>query len=437
MTRIEYLKKCIQLNKPITFKHWYTLCFGIPLLKNETDWTSRDPFSIVLQLDGLHYIQEVQTETGVEKKLVKITDHQKDKPLFQFKEVIQVDASWLPTIKSSIETKIGNLIINALVLYPTLGTKVDYINKPIKVGDIESIFVNRVRNDEDLKESDISVKEMSACIDRLNFLSNLAFITSVASTVKTITPPPNMKKERTQLLKEYEGQLNDPVKVVELESKLTAIDNAYLADDEAAKTILSNKARTARKKFYGIFGETKDFVKTGDTNVILQNLSEGVSTTPEDFPKYLNDARTGSFFRGASTAKGGYTYKILQRSLSSLKIQAIACNTTKGFKRLITENNYKKLVNRYIRAKGWVLITSDIEAKKYIGQIVELRSTMYCTATGNTVCYACMSENYKDSETGVTNLAANISNVLLTAFLQATHGGIVETTTIEMNDLVT
>lgn len=431
MNRIDYLKKCIQQGKVINYKHWYTLCFGIPILKNETDWGTKEAYSIVLQLDGLYYISESE-----EKHLVKITDYKKDQPLFQFKETVTVDPSWLPTISGNIETKIGNLIINALVLYPTLGTKVPYLNKPTKVSDIESIFVNKVRNDDQLKDGDISVKEMAACIDRLNFLSNLAFLTSVASTVKVITAPPTMKKERDRLVKEYEGQLHDPVKVVELESKLTAIDNEYLADDEAAKTILSKKARTARKKFYAIFGETKDFVKSDGTSVIIPPLSEGVSTTPEDFPKYMNDTRIGSFFRGASTAKGGYTYKILQRSLSSLKIQSTPCNTTKGFKRLVTDNNYRKLVNRYIRDKGWTLITSDVVAKTYIGKIVELRSTMYCTAPGNSVCYACMSENYKGNETGVTNLAANISNVLLTAFLQATHGGIVETATINIEDLV-
>jgi len=244
-----------------------------------------------------------------------------------------------------------------------------------------------------------------------------------------------LKKRKKNLLKKYEGQLNDPVKVVELESELSKIDNEYLADDPAAKNIFNKKSKTARKKLFLMFGETADFINTNEGKVVLNSLAEGISTSKEDFPKYMNDLRSGSFDRGASTALAGYSYKILQRSLSGIKILNTPCNTTKGIKRLITNSNYKKIINRYVKEKGWKLV-SDIEiAKGYIGQEVEIRSVMYCKAPDNTICYACMSENYKNTPTATTTLAANISSVLLNTFLKKMHSSGLDTGKIDMKDL--
>lgn len=432
-TKLEYLKKCITSGKVIGSKRWYISCFAIPLLKEESyDSKEREQYSIIVKIDGLYYLDYTEEEVLTP---VKIVDYIPNQPLFSFQDKITVDSSWLPSIHSSQETKIGILIVNAVVIYPSLKTKVNYINNAIKVSDIESLLVNKVKNDDVATDKDIRVSEMTNCIDRLNFLSNLATIINIAATPKAITPPPGIKEKKKELLKKYEGQLNDPVKVVELESELSKIDNEYLADDPAAKNIFNKKSKTARKKLFLMFGETADFINTNEGKVVLNSLAEGISTSKEDFPKYMNDLRSGSFDRGASTALAGYSYKILQRSLSGIKILNTPCNTTKGIKRLITNSNYKKIINRYVKEKGWKLV-SDIEiAKGYIGQEVEIRSVMYCKAPDNTICYACMSENYKNTPTATTTLAANISSVLLNTFLKKMHSSGLDTGKIDMKDL--
>ena len=434
-TKLEYLKKCIVSGNIIGNKSWYIMCFAIPHLKNENyDINTKERYSIVTKLDGLYYL-----DFDKDHKLapIKIVDYITNKPLFSFQDKIVVDKTWLPTITSEIETKIGILIVNALILYPSLKNKVSYINTPIKVSDIESLLVNKVKNNDVATEKDITVPEMIDCIDRLNFLSNLATIISVAATPKTITAPPGINKKKEELLKKYEGQLNDPVKVVELEKELTTIDNEYLADDPAAKNIFNNKSKTARKKLFLMYGETADFISTKGNNVITNSLSEGISITPEDFPKYMNDLRSGSFDRGASTALAGYSYKILQRSLSGVKILNTKCDTTRGIKRVITDKNFKKIINRYIKKNDWILVDDIDTAKSYIGKEVEIRSIMYCRSPGNTICYACMSESYKDSPTASTTLAANISSVLLNTFLKKMHSSGLDTGKIDLNDLIT
>lgn len=435
LTKLDYLKVAISVNK-IEDKTWYYSCFGIPLLKENSNWQeSAKQFDIVTKMDGLYYV-----DTDIEGKFIleKITDYIKDEPLFRFKDLITIDPSWGPFVTTKLETKIGNLIINSLIIYPSLKNKLGYINGAIKISDIEKMLAERVVNDADAKETDISVSEMIMCFDRFSFLNNLANIINLSATKKAITPPPNINKIKADMMKEYDGQLHDPVKLVEFEQKLIAIDNEYLADDPAAKNIFNNKSKTARKKMFLIYGDTMDFEKSTNAKTISRSLQEGLSTSPEDFPKYMNDLRVGSFARGGSTQLGGYTYKILQRSLSSLYISPIECNTKRGLKRTITPYNVTKLLNRYVAIGGkWTLIESIEEAKKLMNKEVMVRSSMFCTSPKNTICYKCMNEMYKDIPTGVTNIASELSGTILGMFMKLTHGKINESTTINMKDLIT
>lgn len=436
MTRLEYLKQCITSGNIIENKNWYIQCFAIPLLKEDTtDPATLPRLSIVTKMDGLYYVEVVDGQHS----LIKISDFTKGQPLYNFQEVVDVDATWLPNIPSKQPAKIGVLIVNALVLYPCFGTRLEFLNPGVNasmnMSEIETLLVNKAKSPDDAGPNDILVSEMVDCIGRFGFLSNLSTLISIAATPKAITPPPGIEKIREQLTKEYEGQLNDPVKVVELEGKLNAIDSEYLKDDPAANKIFTSKSRTARKKLFLMYGETKDFVP-GKGNVVVPSLTQGVNTSPENFPKYMNDLRYASFSRGASTQYAGYAYKVLQRSLSGLTITKDPCNTTRGLKRNITKSTFNKLVNRYVKDGGWKLV-ADIEmAKKYIDTTVEIRSSMYCTSPGNTVCYKCMSENYKNSPNGISNLAATISDILLNMFLKMMHGTKTEVIEVKMDDLV-
>ncbi len=435
LTKLEYLRLAIASNK-IEDKTWYFSCFAIPILKQESDWATKcKQFDIVTQLDGLYY---VETGVGGELILEKISDYVKDEPLYRFQDMVTIDPSWGPFITSKTETKLGVLIVNALILYPAFKNKLGYINETIKIGNIEKLLAERVVSDKDAKETDITVTEMIKCFDRFSFLTNLANIINISATKKAITPPPNILKIKQEMMKEYEGQLHDPVKLVELEQRLIKIDNEYLADDPAAKNIFNSKSKTARKKSFLIYGDTMDFEKSTNAKTVSGSLLEGLSTDPEDFPKYMNDLRVGSFARGGSTQLGGYTYKILQRSLSNLSISPVECNTKRGLKRVITSYNVNKLLNRYVAIGGkWTLIESIDEAKKLMDKEVMIRSSMYCTSPKSTICYKCMNEMYKNIPTGVTNIASELSGTILGMFMKLTHGKINESTTINMKDLVT
>lgn len=433
-TKLEYLKLCIQNLKPIEYKSWYYYMFTTLFPKDEPIDT-KNLYDPVLKVDGLYYL-DINEQN--EKTLVKIEDYKKDDPLFRFSDIVTADSMWLPSIEGKIETKVGVLIVNALCLYPALKKKIPYLNEPISVPKIEKFIYQKLEDDDKATEDQISVSEMVECFNRLTFLSNLAPIVNIASSEKIITKPPGIDEIRKKLFEEYKDQLTDPVKVVELEKKLEQIDKEYLKDDFAASKLINRKSQVARKASYLMLGQQLDFVEQNDATPILTSLSEGLPLDEEEFSKLQNSSRVGSWYRGSRTALGGYSAKTLAKSLGSLTISRTPCDTTKGITRLIKDSNYKMLINRYVKeGNKWVLVDSEAKAKSFIGKEVEIRSLMYCKSPGNTVCYACMSEYYKQaSEQSIYTLAYNLSAVLLTMQLKLMHGTVSENCKINLQDLI-
>lgn len=431
MVKFDYLKRVITSLDILGDKSWYVKAFTIPLWK-DTEVGELKELDLVIKQDGLYAVLNLEGELT----LVKILDHDKEEPLFNWKDKIQVDGSWLPSISGKIETTVGRLIINKVVLSDVVGNRIPYINKRVSVSDIERTIVAKVKNKEDMKEGDVSVKEMVQCIDNLNFFVFVSTFSSPAATPKTITPPPDAKKFRDQLLKEYEGRLDDPVVISTIQQRINEYEKEYLADDPVADALFGGKARAARTKLYYFGGAGLDFVEGGDTTV-AQSLAEGMDTTPEEFAKFMNDLRYASFSRGGKTALGGYAYKTLQRALSGVSISSTPCNTTKGLVRVLDEKRVTGLAGRHIKSgTKWILIENQEEAKKYANKPVEVRSPMYCTTKGMDVCWACMSVQYKNLPAGVTNIAAEISAVILTSNLKLMHNSAIGTTEIKLEDMI-
>lgn len=436
MDKLEYLKKVITETNLYNDKSWYVSAFAL-LIKEYIDdsWkTNAIKYSIIKTIDKLNYVDIDEAGNLI---LVPISGYKKNEPLFTFQEEIEVDNTWLPSIDKKITTKIGNLIVNTLVIYASFKNKVPYINTVIKVSDLEAIIASKLKNDNEAKEGDILVSDMTEFVDRLYFLTNLADIINISATYKTITSPPGLKAEKTKLLKEYNGNLHDPVKLVEFENKLQAIDDEYMKDDPTNK-ITNKKSKIARKKMFLVFGSERGFEETSEVNPIVKSLEEGVDTDDKVFPEYMNGLRSGAYSRGAETVKGGVTYKVLQRSLSNLNIVDVDCKTTKGLVRFIDKLNYVKLVNRNIKVGGkWVTITNIEEAKKYIDKSIEIRSAMFCKSEENTLCCYCLSTLYANQPGGIASLAAEVSGSVLGLFLKQMHSVQASTVRIEMEDLVT
>lgn len=435
ITKLEFLKHCLKYKVGVTQKRWYVTAFTIPLLK-ETDLADYHEGDIAVKADGLYAVLQKEDDEAVGLEFVKLSDYKPKEPLFRWTDEVTVDGDWLDNIQKEEVTSVGILILNALAFAYPVGNKIPFLNKRgMKPSTVEQAIATRLANADEATEGSISMAEAIQCIDGMNFLEFVGTFTNTAATPKSITAPKGAKELKEKLFKENKANLNNPVVVTQIANQLQAFDKEYLKDDPAAQAYFGSKATASRTKLHYFGGQGLDF-KEGSNNLITQSLGEGIETTQSEFPKWMNDSRYASFSRGGKTAQGGYTYKILQRSLSSLLIAGTPCGTKKGHKRLIEKGDFSKYINRYYKkGEGWVLFKAIEEVASFEGKVLEIRSAIYCLEPGNSVCYACLSEHYKHTKDGVTNISAAISSIILNTALKLMHNSAMGAATIELADL--
>lgn len=431
ITKQEYLKLCVQTLRPLENKRWYIGLLSV-LLPSVSK--ANDHLQVLCRPQGLFYCDR---KDGVDTEIL-ITDSKVGTPLFCITDKINIDASWIGSVNKETQTTVGRLLVNAAAVYPALGNKIPYINKLLKIKTLETDISDLIKDDKDIKDpsKDITISEYLNCVDRIWFFTKLSNLVTVAATPKTVLPPPGIDALREKLLKENEGKLSDPVALATVVDTLAKHDAEYLSDDPDAKYILDKKGNTARKKLFHMYGETNDFTGSLSSAPITGTMQQGVDTSENVLPKYMNDLRYASYSRGHSTQLSGYSYKILQRSLSGLEIAQEHCDTQKGIN--VTIEKPETIINRYVREKNkWTLIDNRQEAETYLGKVVNLKSPMYCTTKGNAVCYSCLGENFKGNKNAINNIAAEFSGELMGLFLKRMHTSGFSLTDINIKDLVT
>lgn len=435
ITKREFLKHCLQYKVGVTQKRWYVTAFTIPLLK-ETDLADYHEGDIAIKADGLYAVLHKEDDEAVDLEFVKLSDYKAKEPLFRWTDEVTVDKDWLDNVQKEEVTSVGILILNALAFAYPVGDKIPFLNKRgMKPSTVEHEIAIRLANTAEATTGSISMAEAIECIDGMNFLEFVGTFTNTAATPKSITAPKGARELKDKLFKENKDKLHDPVAVTQIAKQLQTFDKEYLKDDLPSQTYFGAKATAARTKLHYFGGQGLDF-KEGSDTLITGALGDGIVTDQSEFPKWVNDSRYASFSRGGKTAQGGYTYKILQRSLSSLTISGTPCNTKKGHKRLIEKADFSKYVNRYYKkGENWVLFKAVEDVAPFEGKVLEIRSVVYCLEPGNSVCYACLSEHYKHSPDGITNISASISSVILNTALKLMHNSAMGSATIELSDL--
>lgn len=432
ITKFDYLKECVRERKGIIERVWFVKAFTIVDLKEE-DFTKLKHLDLYIKNDGLYAV--MKTDGNLEP--VKIVDYKRDNPLFIPVEEIEVDSSVMSNITEKTTT-VGRLIRNAIIVPKYLESKIPYINKNISPRGMEEIIAVRVKNENETKNKDsISVQDMILMINNMNFLDSLGTILVSAATPKSVTKAPGVDKFVKKLVEEAGDDIRDPVKLVEIENKVRAYDKEYLKDDPVANLTFGSKAEIGRFKMYGMYGSGLDFVhdRSNDT-LVIDPIGDGMNPDPNEIPKYFNDLRYASFSRGDNTALAGSIYKELQRALNTIKVTPTPCNTNQGVVKVMTPQEAKYSVGRFIKdGNKWKVLSSVDEVKALLGKTVEMRSPRFCKEKDG-ICYACMSARYKKLSNGVSNMAADISSTLLNMFLKLMHGTKTVLIKIDKNDLI-
>jgi hypothetical protein len=440
MKKLDYLKEALTKTELFNDKRWLISLLAITMPVDESKASElTDPYSLIRTFTGMSFLSV--GETG-ERVLVPIDDFVPNAPLFTVRDRFTVDHTWASNIKEKQETQLGNVIINAVAVNYSLGTKIDFVNGKIGTSTLEKLIAPRLvdTTDEKVQEGMISVKEKLEFDNQLYFLTNIADIINITATPKNIVVAPNMKAERTKLLAQYGDSITDPVKLAELEGKLQAIDDEYLKDDPSAKVFIQGKIKyMGRKQMYVIFGDEAGFEEKTKATPITNALDDGWETTAKAFPGYINALRSGAFSRGAETIKGGVVNKTILRAFGSFKVSKKDCGTKMGFVRLIEKSNVGNLVGRSVKVtKGagpWHKVKDAKEASTYLGNFVETRSPLYCRAEGDVICSECLSPYYADNEDSIAVTTLGVGAAILSMFMAAMHGKILSTVDVSLEEM--
>jgi len=422
---VDFLAYSFKNKLPLELK-W---CFNVFAYIAEPEY--EDEFFVVKDNTFFYKIKDDKNQQTLEA-LVKPYKE----AVFRFNDEIQVPKGFLPNIKKDLITTPGRLIANYILLVIPFGDKIEYINKQFDIGDIENNYIIKLLSDEP-KDGEISVDEYLKFLDSVEYIQGLATVLNRTATPKAVLPPPNIDEYRKKVIKEFinkygEKGLQDPTIVKEIESKLEEYDNEYLKGDPTLGKLLKGKTKNiARKKMYLDFGIGN--AVTGTAKPILYSLSDGWKKDPEDLATFYNDARGGSYGRGAETQQGGVVAKDTLRATSDIKIINTDCGTKVYRKQLITDKNYKLYFDRFINDNGKTVKLTLDNINKYIGKEVKLYTPMGCKLAPH-FCTKCMGESIKDYENGMALMASGVGGTILNQSLKKFHGTALEVVDLELSE---
>lgn len=350
-------------------------------------------------------------------------------PLFQIRDRINVTSKEVPHLSQTpeIETTVGNLIQNYVLLVYPFGSKIEYINQRFTPSDIEKIVEQRKSITTPVHERDrdpnlIYFDEYDRYCDACIHLTNFNAVCVPTLSYRAMTPPPGVAERRQALLEEYKDRLDDPTVMVKISKELEAMDKAYISEDSSSGFFIQNKDFTViRKRLYLLYGEAKQFSNTdGSPNFIARPLCEGIDY--EKLDQYNNDARYGSYSRGAETQLGGVAVKELLRASSNLSIDEQDCGTREGQEFYLTESTAKTLMGFTLITPKGLDVLSEENKGQYLNKTVKVRFPSHCKTSGTGFCATCCGPYLSLHPNGLSFAVSDTGNTLLYVFMKQMHG---------------
>lgn len=430
MNRVNYLRLAFKSNL-YKSRPWLISAFSI--IKEGPEDYLKDPY----------YGRLVQTPTGFffvneEVKLEKIEDAKPGEPLFTFKETIQADKEICANITEPIQTTIGQVLVNLIVLVQAFGNRFPFVTGRIKVSDLEAKISVKLKDTpapgEQRDRNFFYVDEYIMFSNSLSFLAGITQLCVWSNTEKNITPPDGLKEYKKQLLEKYKGKLHDPVELTKFEKELGQFDEEWLKDDPSNGVFVSGKMKSnARKKMFLTMGAAMGFEDTMNVTPVINSLDEGWPKDADQFTAMMNNSRAGSYSRGKETQKGGVSFKVLLRAAGNMKIVDTDCGTELGIHRVFDNGNVKKLIGREIQVgRNWKLVTDKDNLADFIGKLLIVRSPMYCKLDGDNLCSHCAGQRLAQNPNGVSMALTNISSTIMTDNLKIMHGSVLSTAKMDI-----
>lgn len=427
MNKIDYLNNALNAGRYKELSWLYTI-FTIVESTKPDEHTTDPIYTLYQTATGYYYLSEEHT-------IEKISDAKAGEIFIRPTD----DFTALPTvhenIKSPIETKFGNVLLNKCIVTHCFGNKVKFFTGMYKPDAIEKAIVDKIVDDPDTPSTnwreypetdDIYVSQYKDFLKACTLYERLADILNISATIKNIQPPPGITEYKKKLIEEAGGldNIKDPIVVKDIENKLMAYMEEWLKDDPSANVFSKDKkVQKAMKKMFLLDGWETGFDTKGEEVFIPNSLAEGWGDDAKEFTGRMNSLRSGSYSRAMETAEGGVMAKILIRGTNNYIVDDMDCGTTEGIPRHIEDYNIHTMVGRSIRkGNNWVLIKTKEEATAYLGKDVIIRSPMYCKHKDPLkLCVECMGTNYHNKPNGIPNAIAALGHLALSASMAKMH----------------
>ena len=424
----EYLQNVVR-TRAYEYRAWWFSVFSVLPNSSLTDAVGyKTPWIGYKENDKYYVVDDNNNPVAIEFGGDTILDN---------KIKIKVDSSLYPDIEKAVNTTIGNLLANLILIYSIAGSKIPFQIPPYTIRSLEDIYKDKMVEDDKAKETDVKLSEYVDFVDATSFLRGLSSLFVQSSSKKTITPPPDIDKKREELLKKYEGRLDDYKVIAAIEKELLEYDKQYLSDDPTSGKFMSGKvANVARKRMFLTFGAEPNADNPTKASYVAKSLEEGWSTEPEELAAMFNSFRSGAYQRAKHTEKGGVLFKMFARSMNVYKILDGDCGSKKGIKWTVSSKDRNILVGRYIvYSNGKTELIDKILFDKLVGRTIQIRSPLYCLKEKKRFCSTCAGEKMATKPEGVSLSVMEISEAVTTAALKAMHGKVLQSREVDISDI--
>lgn len=328
-----------------------------------------------------------------------------------------------------LETTMGRLLLNYVILVDPFGDLIPYLNTIWKVRFLEENYIF-----ENLRINTITVAQLKHYSRNLHWLGHFTELSVPSLTERALTVDPRIIVRRDELLKEHATEIaaGNSVVMNQIENELIAMDRELLKGD--VSTLFydqdSKSYEVHRKMMLITGGMIPEFGGKG-FNFIGNSLEEGWDV--KNFPVICNEVRRGSYSSAVQTAKGGEETKFVIRVFQNTKITCDDCSSSEYLMVTLTKETAKSFLYRNILVDG-KLVTLDLtNINGYIGKTLQMRSPMYC-ATENGYCFTCMGELFRSIDQEViTMVSVALTSTFTKSALKAKH--FVITRSIEITSL--
>jgi hypothetical protein len=355
-------------------------------------------------------------------------------PLYYSADEFLLKKDTLPNVKKDIQTSYGLYIFNLFVIVAAFNDIIDYINEPMTKKRLSNLLQ---------QISDYFIQDKITGEQFTVFQTNLYFL-AYKSTIFTVGASPNMVKPNKNVMIMKEKLIKENKDIIDRQDHIGYInkiekplmeyavqqiknDPSYIIYLSGYKPDFKNVYKECNINMGASYNPT-----TQKYQIITSSLNEGIPN--EDLAKEASIIISGFYSRNVATQEGGGKTKLLFSAMQNaiLDNKGTDCKTTFTLKVLITPENKKKYLYRYIvdKANKQYIRLNYENIDYYMGKTVEMRSVVFCQTPH--YCNICAGDYLY--ELGIKNIGlvtGRISGVFMGKALKSFHDASLDTIRVD------